>query len=198
MDNKLNWKGQCAAALAKGQDWLIQFNRLAKTSQGIQAKYTQQLYLSIAIPCMFYAADISLTLQQNAGSSQLSSPNNWAVMNKMASIQHRAAIMITGAMKTTATDILELMANLLPFWISVDKICYRAAIRLTMLHPHTHCTNQYRAQKINLWRDTGHHYTISCIDTNYIQKTWKPSMLQDITQTVRATADGGAEPSRGS
>ena len=38
MDNKLSWKGQCAAALAKGQDWLIQFNRLAKTSQGIRAK----------------------------------------------------------------------------------------------------------------------------------------------------------------
>ena len=28
IDNKLNWKSQCAAALAKGQDWLIQFGRL--------------------------------------------------------------------------------------------------------------------------------------------------------------------------
>ena len=135
VDNKLNWKGQCAAALAKGQDWLIQFNRLAKASQGIRAKYIRQLYLSIAIPRMFYAADIFLTPQQNAGSRRLSSPNNRAVMNKMAAIQRRAAIMITGAMKTTATDILELMANLLPFRILVDKIRYRAALRLTTLPP---------------------------------------------------------------
>ena len=56
-------------------------------------------------------------------------------MNKMAAIQRQAAIMITGAMKTTATDILELMANLLPFWILVDKIRYRAALQLTTLPP---------------------------------------------------------------
>ena len=67
VDNKLNWKGQCAAALAKGQDWIIQFSRLARASQGINAKYTRQLYFSIAVPCMLYAADIFLTPQQNVG-----------------------------------------------------------------------------------------------------------------------------------
>lgn len=40
VDNKLNWKVQCTAALAKGQDWLIQFGRLARASHGINAKYT--------------------------------------------------------------------------------------------------------------------------------------------------------------
>ena len=135
VDNKLNWKGHCAAALAKGQDWLIQFSRLAKTSQGTRARFTRQLYLSIAIPRMLYAADIFLTPQQNAGKRRTSSPNNRAILNKLASIQRRAAIMITGAMKTTATDILELMANLLPFHILVDKIRHRAALRLATLPP---------------------------------------------------------------
>jgi hypothetical protein len=32
-------------------------------------------------------------------------------MNKLASIQRRAALMITGAMKMTATDVVEVMAN---------------------------------------------------------------------------------------
>ena len=50
VDNKLNWKGQYAAALAKGQDWIIQFNRIAHASRGIHAKYFCQLYLSIAVP----------------------------------------------------------------------------------------------------------------------------------------------------
>jgi Reverse transcriptase (RNA-dependent DNA polymerase) len=107
VDNKLNWKGQCAAALANGQDWLIQFSRLAKTSQGIRAKFIRQLYLSIAIPRMLYAADIFLTPQQNIGKRRTNSPNNRSILNKLVSIQRRTAIMITGAMTTTATDILE-------------------------------------------------------------------------------------------
>jgi hypothetical protein len=135
VDNKLNWKGQCAASLAKGQDWLIQFSRLAKTAHGIRAKFIQQLYLSIAIPRMLYAADVFLTPQQNAGKSRSSSPNNRAVVNKLNSIQRRAAIMITGAMRTTATDILEVMANLIPFRLLVDKVRHRAALRLAKLPP---------------------------------------------------------------
>jgi ribonuclease HI len=43
--------------------------------------------------------------------------------------------MITGAMKTTATDILETMANLIPFHLLVDKIRHRAALRLATLPP---------------------------------------------------------------
>jgi len=50
VDNKLTWKGQGAVALAKGQDWLIQFARIACSSQGINARYIWQLYLSIAVP----------------------------------------------------------------------------------------------------------------------------------------------------
>ena len=50
VDNKLTWKGQCIAALAKGQDWLIQFTRIARSSRGINARYIWQLYLSIVVP----------------------------------------------------------------------------------------------------------------------------------------------------
>ena len=135
VDNKLNWKSQCAAALAKGQDWLIQFGGLARTTQGINAKYIRQLYLAIAIPRMLYAADIFLTPQQNVGRDNRDSRNGRAIINKLASIQQQAAIMITGAMKTTATDILEAMANLLPFQLLVDKICHRAALCLATLPP---------------------------------------------------------------
>ena len=43
--------------------------------------------------------------------------------------------MITGAMKTTATDVAEVMANLIPFNLLVDKYRQRAAIRLATLPP---------------------------------------------------------------
>ena len=121
VDNKLSWKAQCTTTLAKGQDWLIQFGRIARTSCGINAKYIWQLYLSIAVPQMLYAADIFLTPQQNVGKRANDERSSQATINKLASIQRRAALMITGAMKTMATDVLEVMANLLPFHLLVEK-----------------------------------------------------------------------------
>ena len=121
VDNKLDWKAQCATVLARGQDWLIQFRRLACATHGINAKYMQQLYLSITVPRMLYAADIFLTPQQNAGKRAKYEHTNQAGINKLASIQRQAALMIMGAMKTTTIDVLEVMANLLPFHLLVEK-----------------------------------------------------------------------------
>jgi hypothetical protein len=45
--------------------------------------------------------------------------------------------MIMGTMKTTATDILEVMANLLPFNLLIDKHQQQATTHLTTL-PATH------------------------------------------------------------
>ena len=77
---------------------------------------------------MLYTADIFLTPQQNVGKQKRHNQNGRAITNKLARIQRQAAIMITGTMKTTATDILEVMANLIPFHLLVDKICHHAAL----------------------------------------------------------------------
>jgi ribonuclease HI len=138
VDNKLNWKGQCATALAKGQDWLIKFGRLARASKGVTAKYIQQLYLSIAVPRMLYGADLFLTPQKNLTKKVSTYRSTQAIVNKLAAVQRRAAIMITGALATTAADILDTLANLLPFRLLVDQHRHRTAIRLATLpskHP---------------------------------------------------------------
>jgi len=156
VDNKLNWKAQCAAALTKGQDWLIQFGRLARASCGINMKYIRQLYISIAVPHMLYVADIFLTPQQNIGKRSKSRANKQATITKLASIQRRAAIMIMGAMKTTATDAVEVMANLLPFHLLVNKHCHWAAIRLATLpspHPPTQTSRKCSKQTGQMPRD---------------------------------------------
>jgi hypothetical protein len=70
---------------------------------------------------MLYAADIFLTPKQNIGKRMHSTGTKQAILNKLAAIQRRAATMITGAMRTTARDALEVMANLLPFHLLVDK-----------------------------------------------------------------------------
>ena len=87
VDNKLAWKGQRAAALAKGQDWIIQFGRLAKAAHGIRAKYIRQLYISTAIPHILYAADIFLTPQNNIGKPAKYHRAGQTILNKLTAIQ---------------------------------------------------------------------------------------------------------------
>ncbi|GBE90127.1 RNA-directed DNA polymerase from mobile element jockey [Sparassis crispa] len=61
IDRHLRFHEQCAGALAKGTAWIQQFRRLARASGGIPFSHMRRLYLSIAVPCMLYAADVFLT-----------------------------------------------------------------------------------------------------------------------------------------
>ena len=84
---------------------------------------------------MLYATDVFLTPQQNIGRKTRDRKVKQAALNKLTSVQHCAAIMITGAMSTTATDVTEVMAGLMPFPLLVDKYRHPAAIHLVTLPP---------------------------------------------------------------
>ena len=47
-------------------DWILRLRRLAKPTQGMSYHYTHQLYLSVALPKMTYAADIWFTPIQHS------------------------------------------------------------------------------------------------------------------------------------
>ena len=133
VDNKLNWKDQVVVALAKGHMWLMQFGRITRTTHGLRAKCIRCLYLAITIPRILYAADIFLTPQRHTGC-----PNSMhSSIKSLASIQHKAALMITGALGSTANNIIDSMADLLPFYLLVENYRYRAALQLVTL-PTTH------------------------------------------------------------
>jgi hypothetical protein len=86
VDQGLWWKEQCASAIAKGQDWLIQFSRLARASGGVLTWYVRQLYLAIAVPQMLYVVDIFLTPYKCAKSAD-THKSEQAIINKLAAIQ---------------------------------------------------------------------------------------------------------------
>jgi ribonuclease HI len=136
IDKELRWKEQRASALKKGQDWVMQFARLSRVSGGVASACMRQLYLAIAIPRMLYAAEIFLTPQQRRRreGGDDSTPYSQSTLRHLISVQRQAALLITGAMRTTATDIIEAHANLLPIPFMVDKIRQRAATRLGTLH----------------------------------------------------------------
>ena len=136
VNNKLTWKAQGAAALAKGQDWLSRSKQITMTTKGIHAKYFCQLYVSTAIPRVLYAADIFLMPQKHVGISfNHNTKYQQAIIKQLATIHRKFAILITGSLSTTATDAVLTLANLPPFHILVDKIRHGAALWLAMLPP---------------------------------------------------------------
>ena len=118
--------------LEKGNKFVGQYQRLMKPSRGTTAKHMCQHYIAVAIPRMLYAADIFLT----PGSARYKGTKGH--IRKLGRIQRQATLTITGAMKTTANDTLDVHANLLPLHLLISKIIHRAATCLACLpdnHP---------------------------------------------------------------
>ena len=134
IDQELRWKAQGAAALGKGQNWLLKLGRLARVSKGIPARLMRRLYISTAIPTMLYGADIFLTPARHNPGATLEKDNR-AIIKQIASIQRRAALMITGGMASSPADALDAHANLLPVSLLIDKVLQRAALRFATLPP---------------------------------------------------------------
>jgi ribonuclease HI len=176
IDQELRWKEQAAAALGKGQDWLVQFGRLARVSKGVSMKYVRRLYISIALPRMLYGADIFLAPAQHNPGATLKKDNR-AVIAKISSVQRRAAVMITGAMSATPGDMLDVHANLLLVHILVDKLLHQAALRFATLPP-THPL--YEAVKNAARRHVKRHLTpLHYLMNNYAGL--KPHLVETVT-----------------
>ena len=93
------------------------------------------------LPAMLYAASIWITPQRRIeGRKRLY--GSVGIIRKLARIHRQACILMTGAMRTTATDTLEAHLNILPFHLLVDVHISRDATRLCSLpsshplHPH--------------------------------------------------------------
>lgn len=133
LDEELRFKTHANYALQKGITWLSQYKRLAKPTKGVAMRYMRRYFLTVALPKMLYAAEIFLA-KGTAGTTGAK-----GMIKKLARVQREAAIMITGAMRSTATDILDAHANILPFHLMVEKVICNAATRLATL-PKTHIT----------------------------------------------------------
>lgn len=148
LDQELRFREHTAYALSRGTAWVLQFRRLSRPTMGMPPRYARQLYKAIAVPRMLYAADVFLTpLTRREGDAK--AKGSVGLMRKLARVQRMAAIHITGAMRSTATDILDAHADLLPFPLLVNQICLRSAIRLAsllethLLHKHVKRARRY-------------------------------------------------------
>lgn len=135
-DADLNWKRQAENAATKGIKWVALFSRLSRTRKGINANLMRHLYRAVGIPKVTYAADVWYTPpSRNEGTRKTT--GSVAALKLLQRMQRTAAIAITGAMRTTASDILDTHADLLPIDILLKSLRKRSFIRICTL-PDTH------------------------------------------------------------
>jgi ribonuclease HI/endonuclease/exonuclease/phosphatase family metal-dependent hydrolase len=135
-DQELNWKEKAAKAIGKGAKWVSQIIRLSRPSTGVASKYIRQMYVAVAVSKMTYAVDVWYTPVLSPRQGRRT--GSVGITQKIASVQRTAGLAITGALRSTATDSIDALANLLPADLMMRKACYRAATRLLTLpkaHP---------------------------------------------------------------
>ncbi|KAF9017483.1 hypothetical protein BDZ89DRAFT_919972, partial [Hymenopellis radicata] len=121
IDAGLRWKEQGAEVVRKGSDWVVAFRRVATVTKGMKMKFVRRAYLGMAIPHMLYGADVFLTPKRYTPKLRKDRRSTHPIIRQLESIHRQAAIIITGAMRTTAGDILNVHANMLPMDLIVDQ-----------------------------------------------------------------------------
>lgn len=116
--------------------YVLQLRRLSASAHGLPLHLMCQLYLAIAVPKMLYAVDLWFSPIFCSSTNTLQR-GSIGVAKHISSVQRLAAIAITSAMRTTATDALKVHANLLPTTLLLQDACHHAITRISSL-PKTH------------------------------------------------------------
>ncbi len=134
---ELRWRAQAMRATEKATKWTLMFKRLTKPTTGVRLPLMRKLYLSVGIPKLTYAIDVWYTPPHKPLGQQRNSGSVTAA-RLMSRVQRIACLAITGALRSTATDIAEAHANIPPLVVSLQNMCRRASIRMCTIpasHP---------------------------------------------------------------
>ena len=122
--------------MKKGATWSThtQIRRVVAPSWGLTPKHARKIYISVALPRILYTVEVwgvPMPIEELATNKKGTSK----AISRLTSIQRAGAIAVTGGLRTTPTDVLDLHVFLLPIHLEIDKVCHRAATRITTLPP---------------------------------------------------------------
>ena len=129
IDDKLSGKTHAAYTLAKGTQRVGQIARLSGITKGIRAQHLRTLYYTTVVPSMLYAADVFIKpfVSQTAKGR---AKGSIGIANNLQRVQRQMALRITGAMRSTPTDVLFAHTGMWPIRQLINKLNARAASRL--------------------------------------------------------------------
>ena len=137
LDDELRFQKHAVHALGKGEQWTSQVKHLSKVMKGMRGMHTWQLYYSVALLSMLYAVDVWCT-QSLERKGRKAKRGMWAAIRKLESVQRKAALQTTGALRTTLSDLLFSHADMLPLSVHIKLRCQQAALQIVTLpkmHP---------------------------------------------------------------
>ena len=133
---KLCWSLQHMKALTAASFWASRIWRLAKSASSISTSGVKQLFNTVAVPRFTYGAKVWYTpLHCLNGSKNMH--GSVKITNKLRTVQHKIAKVITGGLSTTAGDILDAHAYILPIDLLFNKLLFHSTLRLCLL-PKSH------------------------------------------------------------
>jgi ribonuclease HI len=149
VDHELRWKEQTSRAVKKAMDYTLAYRRLTRTIKGASMHIMRQLYNSVIMPKILYAADVWITPLEKKPNAKKTT-GSVAAIRRLSSVQRIATIAITGAIRSTATNVLEAHANVLPMHLSIKRTCFMATLRYaTLADPHPIAPIIRRIAKVN-------------------------------------------------
>ena len=206
IDSELRFKEQAAFAIGKGTKWANQVQRITRTAKGVKGGLARRLFYGVAVASMLYAVDV---WGAPSFGKKDSGKTGSGLLRKLDSVQRKAAIQATGALRTTPSDLLFAHADMLPMKWLVKLHCQRAALRMATLsarHPlyraiHRAAGNYPRKHASPL-HDVLHiskvlPFSIETIDCRPRHPIWKPPFYIDIAPTredaIKADRDSEAD-----
>ena len=181
IDSHLKWKEQAQRATANATKWILQYRRLTKTSTGIKAKLMRQLYLAVALPKITYGIDVWYT-PPNKPAGYTKNVGSVGILRNLSKIQRIATLAITGTLRSSPNDFVDLHANIYPMELALLKACHSAMVRSLTL-PDTHPLHQI-IQEATAHPPTKH---LSPLDTLIKQFELKNSKIETIHPIVTLT-----------
>ena len=139
LDQHLIWAPQRASTTEKGTNWNSQIRHITRPGWGVTLKYARRLFIGVALPKILYGADVWYTpAPSGTPTSNSRRVGTVQVTKKLARMQRAGVLAIMGGLHTFPSDTLNVLANLIPFDIAIEKWCFRAVLRLAALpdrHP---------------------------------------------------------------
>ena len=97
---------------------------------------TKQLYNTIVVPRSSYSTEVWYTHTYKPARA-IKSKGSVSVTNKLRSLQHKVATAITGVLRSTAGDMLNIHTYILPINLLFSKLLFRTTLHSCSL-PNTH------------------------------------------------------------
>ncbi|KAK6978301.1 hypothetical protein R3P38DRAFT_2546190 [Favolaschia claudopus] len=170
--------------------------------------YVKRLYESVVIPKMTYGLDTWFCpISTSTGSNTRRGSVGFA--KRLGKVQRLAGILITGVIRTTANDYLDLHAHNTPIELRLNQLCFEAAVQICTLpasHPlHTVVKRAARFHSIRRHRSSLHNlmHTFQLNPDDFetirpfpVPPSWKAQFTIDIATSKDAALERALERHR--